>query len=356
MKEMTIGKTRGLQQLANPSGVFTICAVDHRRSLRKMIGNGNEAEASHQTMVDFKMDVCEVIASHASAVMLDPIYSASQAIAANVIPGDTGLLVSLEAADYDAYGTDGQFSELLIDWDVDKVRSLGASAVKIPLYYRPDLPNIASDQLNIVTKISYDCQRADIALIVSPRTYIVREIERDYWEFARKKPDLVIDTVHQVSRLPVDVLKVEFPVDVTYERDEERLLYICQQLDESSRVPWVLLSGGASFEVFCWQVKIACMAGASGFIAGRALWQEATTTHSRWERLQFLKTTGVDRLAKLTALANTFANPWHHKVQANNNYLYPSISDDELHTSNEGEEFVSEPFVNLKSFTSEANP
>ena len=37
MKNLTIGKIRGLQQIANPDGIFTVCAMDHRGSLRRMI-------------------------------------------------------------------------------------------------------------------------------------------------------------------------------------------------------------------------------------------------------------------------------------------------------------------------------
>ncbi len=37
MKRLNIGKIRGLQQIANPYGIFTICAIDHHSSLSSMI-------------------------------------------------------------------------------------------------------------------------------------------------------------------------------------------------------------------------------------------------------------------------------------------------------------------------------
>jgi hypothetical protein len=49
----------------------------------------------------------------------------------------------------------------------------------------------------------------------------------------------------------------------------------------------MLLSAGVDFESFRKQVKIACKAGASGFLAGRALWQEGTQIRSRDERMIF---------------------------------------------------------------------
>ncbi|MDY6911041.1 MAG: tagatose 1,6-diphosphate aldolase [Chloroflexota bacterium] len=327
MRELTIGKTRGLQQLSNTKGIFTICSVDHRRSLRKMMGNGNVSSITYQHLVDFKLDICEALASHASGVLLDPIYGASQAIAANVIPGQTGLLVSLEAADCDSYGDEGQSCELLTEWSIGKVKAMGASAVKLPLYYRPDLPNVASEHLNAVIKSAYDCKSLDLAIFVGPRNYIVKELERDPWEFARKKSTLAVDTAYQLSRLPVDVLKVEFPADVAYERDEQKMLDMCHQLNEASVVPWVLLSGGVGFDVFKKQLEIACKAGASGFLAGRALWQEAASLPSRL-RFKFLESTAVERLQELSDMADAYGKSWYHKLEASNNYLYPDFNEE----------------------------
>ena len=48
-----------------------------------------------------------------------------------------------------------------------------------------------------------------------------------------------------------------------------------------------LLSAGADYKTFNRQVEIACKAGASGFLAGRALWQEGVQISSRKERADF---------------------------------------------------------------------
>ncbi len=329
MRELTVGKARGLQQLANCTGVFKICAVDHRRSLRRVIDAQNPSAVDSQALLDFKMDICKTLIPHTESVLLDPIYGASQAIASNAISGKTGLLVSLNIADNDdAQDSDERQAEFLIDWNVDKVRSLGASAVKVPLYYRPDLPNLASEQYSSITKIAYDCKKADIALFVEPKNYIVPELEKDQWEWARKKPDLIIATARQISSLPVDVLKMEFPSDISYEQDKEKLFHLCQQLDDACQVPWVLLSGGVDFNVFAWQLEIACKAGASGFLAGRTLWQEAAAMPSRWDRVKFLETTATDRLNQLIAIADCYGMPWFKKLEASNNYILPDFATD----------------------------
>ncbi|PIX32188.1 tagatose-bisphosphate aldolase, partial [Candidatus Bathyarchaeota archaeon CG_4_8_14_3_um_filter_42_8] len=126
----------------------------------------------------------------------------------------------------------------------------------------------------------------------------------------------VIETAKQITAFPIDVLKSEFPSDLEYEKDKGRLLDFCHQLNEASQVPWVILSAGVNFELFYQEVEIACQAGASGFLAGRALWQEATQISSRKKRMAFLENTVIGRLQSLTELANTYGTPWYTKLKA----------------------------------------
>jgi tagatose 1,6-diphosphate aldolase len=313
MEKLSIGKLRGLEQLADPRGIFVMCAMDHRGSLKRMLNGEHPETVSYQTMVDYKLDLCRTLAPHASAVLLDPVYGASQAIASGALPGTTGLLVSMEATGY-AGSECGRITELLHGWSVEKVKNMGGQAAKLLLYYRPDLPDIATKQLNTVRRLAEDCSRIELPFLVEPKSYKVEERERDPREFARIKPQLVIETTRQVAALPIDVLKAEFPADLKYEKDEGRLSGLCHQLDLASQVPWVILSAGVNFELFRREVEIACKAGASGFLAGRALWQEATHIQSRKERLKFLETTVAERLNLLAEVANTHGIPWRVKL------------------------------------------
>ncbi len=55
MKNLTIGKIRGLQQIANPDGIFTMCAMDHRGSLRSMIDEENPGGVGYAEIVERKL-------------------------------------------------------------------------------------------------------------------------------------------------------------------------------------------------------------------------------------------------------------------------------------------------------------
>jgi len=314
MKKLSIGKLRGLQQLANEKGIIAMCALDHRGSLMRMLNEKHPDSVSYQTLVDFKLDLSQSLASHASAILLDPVYGAGQAIAAGILAKSTGLLVSLEESGYSG-GSDARITDLLPSWSVRKIKKMGATGAKLLLYYRPDT-NVAKKQLDTVKKLADDCLTEDIPFVVEPVSYKVGEAEANPQNFARIKPQLVIETAKQVTVLPIDILKAEFPSDLKYERDKSRLLDFCHQLNEASQVPWVILSAGVNFEFFYQEVELACQAGASGFLAGRALWQEATHINSRQERLKFLGTTVVKRLKSLTELANTCGTPWYARVQA----------------------------------------
>ena len=150
--------------------------------------------------------------------------------------------------------------------------------------------------------------------LVEPKSYPLKEEKSEPAQFASQKPSLVIETARQITALPVDVLKAEFPVDLKYERDEAKVLEICKQLDEASQTPWVILSAGVDYGMFHRQVEIACRAGASGFLGGRAIWQEAIHIEDKKERVKYLSTTAADRLKELTETATKYAAPWYRKL------------------------------------------
>jgi tagatose 1,6-diphosphate aldolase len=141
------------------------------------------------------------------------------------------------------------------------------------------------------------------------------------------KPDLVIETARQVTALPVDVLKAEFPADISFEQDEDRLLRLCRELDRASRLPWVLLSAGVDFDSFKKQVEITCKAGACGFLAGRALWQEGARIRSREERLSFFKNTAAPRLKELAEIADSHGKPLYSRLGAEKGEFAPVPED-----------------------------
>jgi tagatose 1,6-diphosphate aldolase len=313
MNPLSIGKIRGLQQIAGADGVFTMCAMDHRGSLESALCVQERTDNCPREMTDFKLELCEALAPYASAVLLDPIYGAAQAITRSLIPKTCGLLVSLEATGYTG---DSQYRETLLleNWSVAKLKRMGASAAKILVYYRPDLKGLAQRQLQLVGEVARECLRYDIPLLVEPVSYPVGNEVGNAGEFARIKSEVVVQTAREMTALPIDVLKAEFPADLNFHTDEEKLSQFCMELDSASQKPWVILSAGASFEPFLKEVEIACRCGASGFLAGRAVWQEAVAMTDGNARRKYLATVAADRLKRLAEMAHKYAVPWYKKL------------------------------------------
>ncbi|MDO8579026.1 MAG: tagatose 1,6-diphosphate aldolase [Dehalococcoidales bacterium] len=323
---ISIGKLRGIQEIADDRGFLTVCALDHRAALRHALNEKQPEAITYRQMVDFKLDLCRVVVGSASAVLLDPQYGAAQAVARAVLPGRIGLLVSLEETGYSGEST-ARLSRLLPGWSVKKAKRMGASAVKLLIYFRPDIKEIAKKQLELISGVAADCLAEDIPLLVETLSYPVASEVGQLERFAAGKPELVIETARQVAALPVDVLKVEFPADMRYEKDEGRLVEYCRQLDGACRLPWVILSGGEHFDVFKKQVEIASAAGASGFLAGRALWQEGARIESKKARMDFFENTTRKRLEELTALVHRLGKPWYAKYGSTAGEFEPIAED-----------------------------
>jgi tagatose 1,6-diphosphate aldolase len=312
MRSLTLGKLRGLQQIADGRGIFAMCAMDHRGSMRRMINPDDPGAVGYETLVAYKRELCAALAPVSSAVLLDPLYGAAQVIASGALPRDVGLLVSLEASGYQGEKV-ARLTQLLPDWGAAKAKRMGASAAKLLVYYHPGLPEVAARQREVVGRVVEDCARADLPCLVEPVAYPVSEGDQDPREFARRKPDVVVQTARELTASGMDVLKAEFPADLRFEQDEDRLLAYCQALDEASQAPWVLLSAGVTYDEFARQVNIACRAGASGFLAGRAVWQEGMGLADETDRRRWLETVAVDRMRRLTDIAAEHGRPWWKK-------------------------------------------
>ncbi len=313
MSNLTAGKIRGLQQIATDKGIFIMCAMDHRSGLIQMIEEAQKVEPDYNDIVQIKLDMCIAMAPYSSGILLDPEYGAAQCLAAGALKGGTGLLVSIEATGYEKDPT-GRITTLLKEWSVEKIKRMGASAVKILVYYRPDIKKLAARQLKTIAKVAADCVKYDIPFLVEPKTYRVEDEIMDSAEFAERLPEMVVETARQITALPVDVLKAEFPADMKYEKDEAQMAEYCRELDLASQAPWVILSAGVDYDMFKKQVSIACIAGASGFLGGRAIWQEAMDIIKREKRIEFFKDVAAKRLQELSAIAQRSGRPWYSKL------------------------------------------
>lgn len=299
MKPISIGKLRGLQQISSTRGTFTALALDHRQNLRR----ANPLFVNSEELSQFKLDVISTLAPEATAVLLDPEVSAAQAIAQHDLPNHTGLVVALESTGYTGNATSRQ-AQIIPGWSVEKAKRMGASAVKLLVYYHPD-SSTAKEIEDFTTKVAEDCRRHDLLLMLEPLSYSLDENQK---LTSQEKHTIVIETAKRLTSLNIDILKAEFPLDVN-DNDESRWLKACEEISAASITPWILLSAAVEFETFVRQVGVACQAGASGIAVGRAVWQEAVMLNGD-QRIKFLSGMGRERMSRLSSLCHALARPY----------------------------------------------
>ena len=303
-KTLTVGKWRRLQQTAGPRGTFAVVAVDHRGPLRRSLEKESPQGRTDKALTALKRDIVRHLAPATTAVLLDPETAGGQCVADGSLPARTGLLVALDT------GSTGdplnRQTALVKNWSVEKTARLGASGAKMLLYYNPDAPE-ASKREALVQKVARDCAEHDIPFFLEPLSYASDGSRGPLPPEQRRK--VVVETARRLVPLGADILKAEFPVDVSIEPDENLWRDACEELTEASDVPWVLLSAGVDYDTFLKQVRVACEAGASGVMAGRAVWKEAVTLDVA-VRNDFLSSIGCERMRRLKSLCAALGRPF----------------------------------------------
>ena len=299
-----LGTRRGLDACSSPRGTFAVLALDHRQNLRAELHPADPEAATYEEMAAFKRAVVRALAPVATGTLLDPEIGAAQAVADGSLPGSAGLLVAIEATGYEG-SPQARISRILPGWSVEQAKRMGASAVKLLLYYHPGAAN-AADQERLLARVAAAAVGADLPLFVEPLGYDPDTGGRLSGEARRA---CVVETAHRLTRIGGTVLKAEFPfgAGVTDERAWDEA---CRELDAASALPWVLLSGGVDEGTFARQVAVACRAGASGVLVGRSVWAPAATLAPA-ERDAWLLAEGRARLGILVRLADELGTPWH---------------------------------------------
>lgn len=306
--ETTLGKYRHLSRTATEAGHFVVLAIDHRENLRRLLDKESPQPITDAGFTTFKGAILSALLPSASAVLTDPAYGIGAGIAAQSISGRLGLLAPVEVTDYDAHPSERDIA-YMPDWSVAKIKRVGGDGVKLLLPYHPDGEKAPAHR-EAVERIVADCTRHDIPFFLEPIPYSLDPAKKlDNAELRQ----VSVANMRLFSDMGVDVLKVPFPVDAKQSDDEDTWRDACMELDAASGVPWALLSAGVSFDVFARQAQVACSAGASGVIVGRAVWAEAVT-HQGTARQQFIESTAVARMRTLMDICTRHATPWTQRV------------------------------------------
>lgn len=312
---LTPGKLWGMRRMADASGIFKMTAVDQRPPIKNPIAKHlGVAEAPWEEVARFKRLLVQTLQEQSTAMLLDPHYAIPHAI--GDLSPTKGLIVTLEDSLFEE-SEGGRLSSDIDDWSVEKIKRMGGDAVKVLAWYRPDAdPAICRAQQDYTKRLGEECARFDIPFLFELLVYPLASDAHqttDYVELKGKKADDVLKSVEEFAKpeYGVDVFKLESPVNAA---DADGSTSVQELFDEMGRLagrPWVMLSAGAGKADFRNILDHAFKAGASGFLAGRAIWLDAFNNYPDWAKIETeLRGPSTDYMADISALADGNATPW----------------------------------------------
>lgn len=322
--KLSHGKQARLNSVSNDRGVIAALALDQRGSLAALMERASGRKPGAEALSEFKSAVSRVLTPQATAILLDLQYGRT---ACTCRAHGTGLMLAYER---DAYlnRRPQRFPELIPELSVKKLREEGADCVKVLIHYSPSSPPKTNEiKKAFVERVGAECLAEDVPLFLEVLGYDAAE-SNGAETYAHRRPAIVIENVSEFSkaRYGVDVLKIEFPVDVKYVSgidsfqgeeaySKNQAIAFFQQSAAAARKPFIYLSAGVTHEEFIEGLSLAAEAGVpySGVLCGRATWQDGARLYAqkglaaldRW-----LETEGKRNVQVLNDCLK-HAQPWH---------------------------------------------
>ena len=301
MAAMTTAERRAYHQICDASGCMMVIACDQRGGMRTLLGATPEEQANIDNGIlgNTKADITRYLASGAACVLVDPICAVPSLVNDGILPRDTAMLIGIDASGWDTSPEGYRISKMVDGISARRVRELGGTGGKIMIYLRMDYEAANTKNLATLRATIEDFAREDLLLVVEFLTYRLEGESRE--EYEAKFPMLIQEGTRACLELGSKVLKIPYP------GSEEACAAITKI---AGPVPWAVLSAGVDHSVFLGQVEAAIKNGASGVIAGRALWKDCISLDRKVSK-ERLSTIGLSRLREIQAIVRR-----HHPDQA----------------------------------------
>ena len=298
-----------LRDLARPSGALAMVALDQRESLRTIIAERTGVALDQVTDEDirrFKVATAEILTPAASAILLDTQFGLGPVLDAGVRASSCALIVAADALTQ-TRGEAVAETDLDRAVDVPLARKTGAMALKLLVLWRGEVSRRRLE--GVVAAFLDRCRAAGVLAVLEG---VVRapagaaSDARDGRDSFDREAEIVA-SARFLSALGPDLYKVEVPLHGRGPANELRDR--CAELDRAIGRPWVVLSQGVSIDDFPSAVEAACSAGASGFLAGRAIWTDSIGAGGLPALRARLEARALPRLRALAELVDRLARP-----------------------------------------------
>ena len=272
-------------------------ATDQRESLRTIYREATGALVDDEVLRRFKVSAARVLTPFASAILVDRDYGLGPILTADALDPGCGLIVAADALVQEPGGpvTD---SDLDAGLSPATVRVQGAVALKLLIIWRDDGERERRHRL--AETFIGSCRTAGLLSVVEAVVRAPAGAEL-HWD----REAAALEAAREIGALRPDLYKAEMPY--LGQAEAAQMQEGSQALTEAAGRPWVVLSAGVPLQRFEAAVESACHGGASGFLAGRAIWSDAITLDGLEARLEAIS---APRLRRLGKLVDAVARPW----------------------------------------------
>ena len=273
--------------IARENGTYAMVAMDQRESLRTMLREHGH-DGTDEQMRRFKMAVARALAPSASGFLIDAEYLE------DVAPFVShGLILAVDALEQEpgAVVEDTALDETV---DVEAAKALGVVALKLLVIWRDD--DRRGERVEMSRRFVELAARHELLSVLEP-VVRVGDDERE---------DAIVEAARELGATRPSLYKCQVPLAGRGEADA--ITRHARAIDAALPVPWVVLSQGVDPADFPRAVAASCEGGASGMLAGRAVW---TPTLGAEDPSELLRTQSAPRLQELAAIADAHGRPWH---------------------------------------------
>ena len=272
-----------LDTIARPTGTVAMVAMDQRESLRTMFRE-HGYDATDERMARFKESVARELAPHASGFLIDGDHLAT--VEPHV---PKGLILAVDVLDQEQGAA---VEDTSLDEDVRPAAAV--VALKLLVIWRDD--HRRDERIELSRRFVELAASLGVLSILEP---VVRHADREW---------AIVEAARELGALQPSLYKCQVPLEG--KGDPTEIAARAREIDAALPVPWVVLSQGVAPDDFPSAVEASCRGGASGFLAGRALW---TATLGAEDPAELLHSQSVPRLQRLSAIVDEHARPWREK-------------------------------------------
>ncbi|HVU78072.1 MAG TPA: hypothetical protein VHC67_10845 [Gaiellaceae bacterium] len=286
--------THTLDALARDTGTFLMVAMDQRESLRTMLARHHD-DVDDARMVQFKLAVARELGPYASGFLIDRRYAYDEIVRDGLLPPSCGLILAADALEQPPGGI---VEDTELDRGVEAVLDPAVVAIKLLVIWRDDAER--ARRVDTARRFVELARTHELLSVLEP---VVRGPEGFDREAA------IVEAASELGRVGCDLYKCEVPTHGAGEPDE--ITGWSRRIDAAVPCPWVVLSQGVPPERYPAAVEAACRGGASGMLAGRAVW---TATLAADDPTALLREHSVPRLQELGAIVDAHGRPWREKA------------------------------------------